>query len=532
MVKPLFAPGRTCDRYTILKPLRHGPLVERYLAFDREAPTSRVVLACADRPGASKEGFISEAQRLAAAIPEGDAKLLRVGRHQTISWVTYEPVEAKPLELDNITAFSGMAFPGAPEAQLFVLRCVIALSIGIEIGSSLEAYAEHGFHHGDLGPSTVLIDKHRAYVLETGYRQIMGDDGNTALMDPMYRAPEQLKSGRFDERSDIYSLALILYSQVATAHPFNASDREALLRRCLEGNPTPLEEILGERPLLPRLSKVLKHALAVDPERRFQRIGSFLSPLRAMFDDFQRGVKDPQLAHDSGRRALALGETLLEDRKARATAGDEVKDEAGDASAAAAEGIEEKRPRAALRRRRRRGLAARRRRGRKRRPQTAPPAMRSLGTAHIEAAPNDAQPAEPVDVPAAPPTLRAVATPPPKSSRGAFGPRRRLLFGSALVVGAAAVLIAASLVLTRATRLEIASPLNLPMLLPPVEVVLGAPSAKPGAAAPPSPLRPLRPSVAVAQRPRHGKLPLRFLDGSNTETLCKAFHTCGKEADE
>ena len=314
---PLFRSGQTCGRYTILEPLQEGPLphVERYLVSDSAEPPASAVLACAPRSEALEDRFEATAQRLAPGTPEEGSRILRFGRESTVFWVAYERPGGKPLaDADVVTQYLDHPFPDGSAAQRTMVAAFGAILVGVRVGMALDLYAKGGFGHGDLSPRAIWVAKERMAVVETGFRQLFGMATAPVVADTMYRAPEQLEGGQFDERSDIYSLALILYAMMIEAAPLDAQEAEDLLRRCREGNPKPLAEVLRNKAYL-TLSKVLQGALVPDPKRRTQQWESFWSPLHKLSQVLLRAY--PLMQHDSGRRAEAVGGTLTATWRAR-----------------------------------------------------------------------------------------------------------------------------------------------------------------------------------------------------------------------
>jgi serine/threonine protein kinase len=283
--------------------------VERYLVSDSAEPTSRAVLACAPRSEALEDRFEATAQRLAVGTPEEGPRILRFGRESTVFWVAYDRSGGKPLsDADVIPQYLGRPFPDGSAAQRTMVTAFGAILVGVRAGTALDLYAKGGFWHGDLSPRAIWVAKDRVAVVETGFRQLFGLDTAPVVADTMYRAPEQLEGGQFDERSDIYSLGLILYSMMIEAAPLDAEEAEEVLRRCREGDPKPLVEVLGDKAYL-TLSKVLQGALMPDPKRRTQQWESFWSPLHKLSQVLLRAY--PLMQHDSGRRAEATGGTLI-----------------------------------------------------------------------------------------------------------------------------------------------------------------------------------------------------------------------------
>jgi serine/threonine-protein kinase len=100
-----------------------------------------------------------------------------------------------------------------------------------------------------------------------------------AIGTPQYMSPEQCRADALDERSDVYSLAVVLYELLAGDLPFGAGDPSSVMAAHLLA-PVPPFERKGS--IVPRrLAAVVYRALDKEPSRRFASMGAFAEALRA-----------------------------------------------------------------------------------------------------------------------------------------------------------------------------------------------------------------------------------------------------------
>ena len=92
-------------------------------------------------------------------------------------------------------------------------------------------------------------------------------------------APEQLRGGRVDARSDIYSLGVLAYEMFTGRLPFGAGSFVDVAMRQGE------EARLDGTPLPDRVTGVLRHALAFDPDKRPATAIAFATDLGRVVDD-------------------------------------------------------------------------------------------------------------------------------------------------------------------------------------------------------------------------------------------------------
>jgi serine/threonine-protein kinase len=150
----------------------------------------------------------------------------------------------------------------------------------------LEYSHSRGVIHRDIKPGNLLISEMGVAKisdfgiarLEQSHLTLMGE----VLGTPYYMAPEQFDGQTADERSDVYSAAVIVYEVLAGRRPFEGQGA-ALMRQILE-MPPPLPSSLEPR-LSKQIDRVLLKALAKRPEDRFRSARQFLEALHLAFDD-------------------------------------------------------------------------------------------------------------------------------------------------------------------------------------------------------------------------------------------------------
>jgi serine/threonine-protein kinase len=147
-----------------------------------------------------------------------------------------------------------------------------------------------GIVHRDLKPPNIMVtDGDRIKVTDFGIVKLVGasatDTSKIAYGSPRYVSPEQAAGEHLDQRSDIYSLGVILYEMLTGEPPFGgragAKDgwpRTEILRAHRELQPRPPTELKPDVPAA--VEKVVLRALEKKPERRFNTAADFLRAVR------------------------------------------------------------------------------------------------------------------------------------------------------------------------------------------------------------------------------------------------------------
>src|SRR5215831_10147486 len=255
------APGTLlAGRYEILQLLGHGGMGSVYKARDKEL--DRLVALKLIRPELARnpQMLLRFKQELILARQVTHKNVIRIfdlGQSDGIKFITMDFVEGK--DLRALLQEKGK-FPPSEAAKIMLQIC-----------RALEAaHAEHVIHR-DLKPQNVMLDKRgRVFVMDFGIARSAHLPGMTqtgALIGtPEYMSPEQARGETLDERSDIFSLGVILYELLIGKSPYPADAPLATLwKRLMEKPKSPLEV----DPAVPKpLSDIVMKALETEPENR------------------------------------------------------------------------------------------------------------------------------------------------------------------------------------------------------------------------------------------------------------------------
>lgn len=143
-----------------------------------------------------------------------------------------------------------------------------ATVIARRICAGLAAAHERGVLHRDLKPANIMIDAQGDVRITDFGLAISGNEGAPSDIrsgTPAYMAPEQLAGEDVSERSDLYSLGLVLYEVFGGQPLFQECSRAELLRRKSEGGAPPLPHDLN---VPPEVEQVVARCLYPDPKSR------------------------------------------------------------------------------------------------------------------------------------------------------------------------------------------------------------------------------------------------------------------------
>ena len=95
---------------------------------------------------------------------------------------------------------------------------------------------------------------------------------------PHYMSPEQVRGAKADARSDIFTVGCVLYETLTGSRPFDAESMHAVLYKIMQEDPRAVAEAVPGTP--PALSDAVAHALAKNPDERFQDASQMLRAIR------------------------------------------------------------------------------------------------------------------------------------------------------------------------------------------------------------------------------------------------------------
>jgi len=281
------------DRYTIERELGRGGMATVYLARDlkHDRPVALKVLH-ADLAAALGGDRFQREIKLAARLQHPhiltvhDSGETVIGRKSqvashtpatsdpgpsTVLWFTMPFIEGESLR-DRLSR----------EKQL---PLDAALRIARETADALDYAHRHDVIHRDIKPENILLSEGHALVADFGIGKALTQASDQKLTEtgmavgtPAYMSPEQAAGDKdLDPRSDVYSLAIVLYEMLAGATPFDAPTLQATIARRFTETARPLRQVRDSVPESVELA--VQRALARTAADRFATAAEFARAL-------------------------------------------------------------------------------------------------------------------------------------------------------------------------------------------------------------------------------------------------------------
>jgi eukaryotic-like serine/threonine-protein kinase len=261
------------DRYRIERQLGEGGMATVFLATDlrHERPVAVKVLRPEIAAALGPERFLREIKTTAQLTHPHILPLLDSGDAGGTLYYVMPYVEGESLH-DRLVR----------EKQLPLDD---ALRIAREVADALSYAHSHGVIHRDIKPDNILLEAGHAVVADFGIARAVSAAGGDRLTEtgialgtPMYMSPEQATGSQdLDGRSDLYSLACVLYEMLGGKPPFTGPTVESVVHQHLTVEPP---SITGLRPAVPAaVAAALQRALSKTPADRFNPVAQFAEVL-------------------------------------------------------------------------------------------------------------------------------------------------------------------------------------------------------------------------------------------------------------
>ena len=285
-------------RYEILGELGHGAMGIVYKArdplIDRVVAIKTISLGLAlDEKEEYEERFYQEAKAAGRLSHPNIVTIFDVGKSGDVAYIAMELLQGR--ELRDIMN----------EHRLLPVDQV--LDIVAQVAQGLAYAHEHDIVHRDVKPSNIMVvrDGH-VKITDFGIARMASSAVRTqtgmVLGSPKYMSPEQVMGKAIDQRSDIFSLGVMLYEMLTGQAPFVGENINAIMYQTMNVVPSPPSKLNSAVPEM--LNFIVAKALAKGLEDRYQNAKDFAIDLRACRDTLPRPGKQNDATPISGENKL------------------------------------------------------------------------------------------------------------------------------------------------------------------------------------------------------------------------------------
>ena len=292
-MKGSLKPETAISHYRILTKLGAGGMGEVYLAEDTKL-NRKVALKILPADVAANEDrmrrFVQEAKSASALNHPNIITIYGIDQVDSVYFIASELIDGQTLR---------------ERMQNEPLKLGQVLDLAVQISSALSAAHAAGIIHRDIKPDNIMLRRDgivkvldfglaklteppQAQMVDTEAptRAVVKTEPGVVLGTTIYMSPEQSRGLALDERTDIFSLGVVLYQMVAGRLPYEGKTTTEVLAEIIsEHEPPPLARYSREVPV--ELERIVSKALRKDRDERYQTIKDLLLDLQSLKQELE-----------------------------------------------------------------------------------------------------------------------------------------------------------------------------------------------------------------------------------------------------
>ncbi len=303
--------GDCLGHYEIVRQIGAGGMGEVYLAGDKKLERQVAVKILNEQlssDNANLQRFIREAKAASALNHPNILVIHEIGESEGAHYIVSEFINGDTLR------------------EIFKSKTLVlseVLDISIQISNALCAAGEARLIHRDIKPENIMIrpdgfvkvlDFGLAKLVEQKNKSILGLEDSTALQNHTgkgvimgtvnYMSPEQAKGHRVDQRTDIFSLGVVIYEMIAGRTPFGGESVSETLANLINAEPQQLARYSSTVP--DELQRIVSKMLRKNTDVRYQTMKDVLTDLKDLRENLSVEDKSTRYALNGSENPTAV----------------------------------------------------------------------------------------------------------------------------------------------------------------------------------------------------------------------------------
>jgi eukaryotic-like serine/threonine-protein kinase len=286
--------GKTISHYTIIEKLGSGGMGDVYKAEDTKLQRTvalKFLPTEFTRNDEARERFVHEARAASALDHPNIGTIYEINDdHEGQFFIAMACYEGQTLK-DKMA-----------QGPLDVAE---AIDITVQIVNGLARAHAKDIIHRDIKPANIMLTEDgQVKIIDFGLAKLKGQSlltkTGTTMGTVAYMSPEQAQGDKVDQRSDIWSVGVMLYEMLAGEKPFKGEYEQAIMYLILNEEPEFITKVRKDVPLL--AEQILEKTLAKNPEKRYQTMEQMSKELAEVTEELKEGESKTASIFKLGRR--------------------------------------------------------------------------------------------------------------------------------------------------------------------------------------------------------------------------------------
>ena len=301
--------GERFGRYEIRSKIGEGGMGEVYAAHDDELNRSVAIKLLPNEfvsDAERRSRFRQEARTASSLNHPNIITIYEIGENEYGSFLATELIEGRTLR--EMLKTESLTLPR-------ILRVIE------QTANALVAAHDAKIVHRDIKPENIMVRKDSIVkVLDFGLAKATGIfDGEsienaktipgTVMGSARYMSPEQARGQVVDERTDIWSLGVVLYEMLTGGVPFKGETTADTLAAVIYHEPEPINQVLPNTP--PELVRILRKSLQKDREERYQSVKDFALDIKDLLYDLEHSNSGSRSARTASSPGFSENPTII-----------------------------------------------------------------------------------------------------------------------------------------------------------------------------------------------------------------------------
>ena len=285
----------TLDKYQVLEKIGVGGFGVVYKAYDPFIKRHVAIKTCTSEETETRERFMREAEIAGNLHHRNIVTVYDFGFKDGVPYLVQEYLSGEDLD----RKIKRREFLSLPEKLLYL----------VQIARGLQYAHSRGVVHRDIKPANIrILEDDTAKIMDFGiaklaqHQEALTQAGIT-LGTAAYLAPEQIRGGAFDARTDLFSFGVLAYELFALERPFQGAEISAVFYKILNEDAAPLR---GKAPDCPEeLERIVRRCLEKEPQRRYPNCTELLHDIEDLAHRRPRETTDEHAAAELTARTAA-----------------------------------------------------------------------------------------------------------------------------------------------------------------------------------------------------------------------------------